>query len=62
MRTRRYLERPPNVSLRWPYPTKAAAMAAFDADAEVTALKKVDPAAAARIREFVENNLADYLD
>ncbi len=43
-------------------PTKAAAMAAFDADAEVTALKKVDPAAAARIREFVENDLADYLD
>ena len=43
-------------------PTKKAAMKAFDADAEVTALKKIDPDAVARIREFVKSDLADYLD
>ena len=36
-------------------------MWAFDADAEVTALIKVDPEAAAKIREFIVNDLADWL-
>jgi hypothetical protein len=42
-------------------PTIESAMKAFDTNIEVTALKKVDLSAAARIREFVLSDIEDYI-
>ena len=41
-------------------PTLKAAMEEFDTDPYITALVKVDPKAAAKIRKFVMSDLRDY--
>ena len=43
-------------------PTVEAAMKVFDTNPSITALVKVDPEAAAKIRKFTVDDLRDYID
>ena len=43
-------------------PTLEAAMEDFDTNPYITALVKIDPEAAAKIREFTVNDLQDYIE
>jgi GTP cyclohydrolase I len=43
-------------------PTVETAMKVFDTNPYITALAKVDPEAATKIREFTVNDLRDYIE